>query len=340
MKFERLCISLLLIAASFFSVQSASAMGSGNPYLDAQTGLTYSLYKPVNTLGLPQTAFKVLVCGGGGEEWVYTRFSKGKRQIEVMQTMAGSHCSDPGMSVTMPSTKVNGISAKVFVYCDEFTNYNDVEIGKTTLLLLQGLGYYVEILESSISGRSYLSKGLIRKAKEIAIRNVNLYKDCISDQAPLIGIEPSAILSFRDEFIDLVPDELKDSAKQLGVNCLLFEEWFCREMDSKNIKQDQFTRTNQLIYLHGHCHQKSIASMTPTKKALSLPVGYEVRLINSGCCGMAGSFGYEKEHYEVSMKVGELVLARHAVDFRVLSRAPDGYFEQFALTAASFAGML
>jgi Fe-S oxidoreductase len=79
-------------------------------------------------------------------------------------------------------------------------------------------------------------------------------------------------------------------------------------MDSKNIKQDQFTRTNQLIYLHGHCHQKSIASLTPTKKALSLPVGYEVRLINSGCCGMAGSFGYEKEHYEVSMKVGELVL--------------------------------
>jgi FAD/FMN-containing dehydrogenase/Fe-S oxidoreductase len=197
---------------------------------------------------------------------------------------------------------------KVFVYCDEFTNYNDVEIGKTTLLLLQRLGYFVEILESSISGRSYLSKGLIRKAKEIAIRNVSLYKDHISDQTPLIGIEPSAILSFRDEYIDLVPDELKETARQLGANCLMFEEWFCREIDSKNIKQDQFTRTNQLIYLHGHCHQKSIASMTPTKKALSLPVGYEVRLINSGCCGMAGSFGYENEHYDVSMKVGELVL--------------------------------
>jgi len=118
MKSRRTRITLLVLSLLFISAIPASAMGSGDPYLDAQTGLTYSLYKPVNTLGLPQTAFKVLVCGGGGEEWVYTRFSKGKKQIEVMQTMAGSHCSDPGMSVKMPSVKVDGISAQVFVYCD------------------------------------------------------------------------------------------------------------------------------------------------------------------------------------------------------------------------------
>ena len=117
MRARRIVASLICILA-LLAPNVANAMGSGDPYLDAQTGLTYSLYKPVNTLGLPQTAFKVLVCGGGGEEWVYTRFSKGKKQIEVMQTMAGSHCSDPGMSVKMPSVKVNGISAQVFVYCD------------------------------------------------------------------------------------------------------------------------------------------------------------------------------------------------------------------------------
>jgi Fe-S oxidoreductase len=197
---------------------------------------------------------------------------------------------------------------KVYVFCDEFTNYNDFEIGKKTILLLQRLGYHVEILENSLSGRSYLSKGLIRTAKEIAIKNVSFFKKHISLQTPLIGVEPSAILTFRDEYIDLVTDNLRDDASQLAKNCLLFEEWFCREIDNKNITKEQFSTKKQVIRLHGHCHQKSIASMTPTKKALSLPKNHEVRIINSGCCGMAGSFGYEKEQYDVSMKVGNLVL--------------------------------
>ena len=97
---------------------NAFAMGSGDPYLDAQTGLTYSLYKPVNTLNFPQTKFKLLACGGGGEEWVYTRFGKAKKKIEVMQTMKGAHCSDPGLSIKLPSGKINGIRASLNVYCD------------------------------------------------------------------------------------------------------------------------------------------------------------------------------------------------------------------------------
>lgn len=197
---------------------------------------------------------------------------------------------------------------KVYVFCDEFTNYNDVEIGKKTVLLLQKLGYKVEILENSISGRTYLSKGLLRQSKEIAEQNVKLFKKYISATTPLIGIEPSAILSFRDEYTELVCDDLKEDAKYLAEHCLLFEEWFCKEVDKKNIKKEQFSSQQQHIRLHGHCHQKSIASMTPTKKALSFPENTEVRLIPSGCCGMAGSFGYEREHYEISMKVGELVL--------------------------------
>ena len=124
----------------------------------------------------------------------------------------------------------------------------------------------------------------------------------------MIGIEPSAILTFQDEYIELVTDDLKEDAKYLAHNCLLFEEWFCKEVDKKNIKKQQFSSQKQQILLQGHCHQKSIASMTPTKKALSFPENTEIRIIPSGCFGMAGAFGYESEHYEISMKVGELVL--------------------------------
>jgi Fe-S oxidoreductase len=197
---------------------------------------------------------------------------------------------------------------KVFLFCDEFTNYNDVEIGKKLVSLLQRLGYQVVIPEHIESGRSYLSKGLVREAQKIAIRNVEKLKDLITDETPLIGIEPSAILTFRDEYLDLVPAELKESAQKIAKNTFLFEEWFAQEIDKGNIKREQFTEEKRLIKLHGHCHQKSLSSLTPSKKSMSLPKNYEVHLIPSGCCGMAGSFGYEKEHYEVSMQIGELVL--------------------------------
>jgi Fe-S oxidoreductase len=159
-----------------------------------------------------------------------------------------------------------------------------------------------------MSGRTYLSKGLIKEAQKIAIKNVTYFSNYIDEDAPLIGIEPSAILTFRDEYLDLVPQNLHEPAQKLARNSFLFEEWFCKEIDNNQIKREQFSTENKVVRLHGHCHQKSIASLTPTKKALSFPENYEVLLINSGCCGMAGSFGYEEEHYEISMKIGELVL--------------------------------
>ncbi len=113
-------VTFLLLAFLLSSsvIPSALAMGSGNAYLDAQTGLTFSLYKPVNTVGLAQSKFQLLVCGGGGEQWVYTRFGKDKKLVEIMQTMSGAHCSDPGLSVNLAGIKVNGIKAEVHVYCD------------------------------------------------------------------------------------------------------------------------------------------------------------------------------------------------------------------------------
>ncbi|GAA4839197.1 FAD-binding and (Fe-S)-binding domain-containing protein [Algivirga pacifica] len=197
---------------------------------------------------------------------------------------------------------------QVYFFADEFTDYNDTPIGIKAVELLERLGYEVILPKHIESGRTYLSKGLVREAKEIAIRNVNLLKDIVSEDIPMVGIEPSTILTFRDEYIDLVPGYLKEEAKILGKNAMLVEEFLLKEMKKGNISSDQFTKEQKLIKLHGHCHQKALSSVGPTKQLLSLPENYEVHMIPSGCCGMAGSFGYEQEHYETSMQVGELVL--------------------------------
>jgi Fe-S oxidoreductase len=149
---------------------------------------------------------------------------------------------------------------------------------------------------------------MLREAQKIAIKNVELLKDTLSAEIPMIGLEPSAILTFRDEYLDLVPKYLKGVAEKIAENTFQFDEWFAREIDRGHIKKESFSTQKRLIKLHGHCHQKALSSLIPTKKSLSLPVNYEVHLIPSGCCGMAGSFGYEKEHYELSMEIGELVL--------------------------------
>ncbi len=196
----------------------------------------------------------------------------------------------------------------VYLFVDEFTNYNDVEVGKKAILLLEALGYSIRTLSHPISGRAYLSKGMLDEAKAIAQRNVELWSSIVTEDIPLVGIEPSALLTFRDEYPDLVTDEWVDRAKSLAGKVYLLEEFIAKELDAKRINPSAFTTEKKLLKLHGHCQQKSISSLVFAKKALSLPINYEVQLIPSGCCGMAGSFGYEKEHYDLSMQIGELVL--------------------------------
>lgn len=199
-------------------------------------------------------------------------------------------------------------NGKIFLFADEFTDYNDTEIGIKAVKLLTALGYEVVLPKHLQSGRTYLSKGLIRKAKKIAERNILMLKDIVSESSPLLGIEPSAILAFRDEYTELVGDKFRDAARTLAPNCLMIDEFISSEFDAGKISKDIFSEENKTIKLHGHCHQKSLASTVPTKKMLEIPSNYKVDEIKSGCCGMAGSFGYEKEHYDVSMKIGELVL--------------------------------
>ena len=196
----------------------------------------------------------------------------------------------------------------LYLFVDEFTNFNDAEIGRTAVLLLERLGYEVKTIPHPISGRAYLSKGMLDEARVLAMQNVRLWSSLISENTPLVGIEPSAILTFRDEYPDLVSEEWVEKAQALAKNTLLLEEFIAREADAKRITSASFSSEKKLMKLHGHCQQKAISSLVAAKKALSLPENFEVQLIPSGCCGMAGSFGYEKEHYDLSMQIGELVL--------------------------------
>jgi FAD/FMN-containing dehydrogenase/Fe-S oxidoreductase len=199
-------------------------------------------------------------------------------------------------------------NGRVHLFCDEFTNYTDAAIGIKAVELLNGLGYEVVIPPHGESGRAQLSKGLAREAQKLAVRNVESLHKVVTARAPLVGLEPSAILGFRDEYPDLVPPSLKEAARSLAKNALLFEEFISREADAGRIRRESFSAGSCMIKLHGHCHQKALSSLVPVVKALELPAGNRVQLIPSGCCGMAGSFGYEAEHFALSQQIGELVL--------------------------------
>lgn len=196
----------------------------------------------------------------------------------------------------------------VYLFCDEFTNFNDVEIGKQAILLLEKLGYEVLMVPHAFSGRALLSKGLLREAKKLANKNVETFKGRLNANTKLVSVEPSTILTFRDEYVDLVDEHLISDAERIAPLAVTIEEFIWEEYLAGNISSTQFTTKEENILLHGHCQQKAWGLLPTVSKILTIPVNYKVKDIPSGCCGMAGSFGYEKEHYELSMRVGELVL--------------------------------
>jgi FAD/FMN-containing dehydrogenase/Fe-S oxidoreductase len=202
----------------------------------------------------------------------------------------------------------SGRLGRVHFFADEFTDTLDANVGIKAVELLERLGWEVVIPAHVDSGRAQFSKGLVREARDLAARNVELLAGMVSAAEPLVGVEPSAILSFRDEYPDLVPDALAEKAKKLAAGVLLLDEFLARAAAAGLIGADAFTADSRQVLVHGHCHQKALASVDPTVTILSLPAHYAVDVIPSGCCGMAGSFGYEREHYDVSMKIGELVL--------------------------------
>jgi FAD/FMN-containing dehydrogenase/Fe-S oxidoreductase len=205
-------------------------------------------------------------------------------------------------------SRASGRLGRVHLFADEFTDTLDAGSGIKAVELLERLGWEVVIPEHVDSGRAEFSKGLVREARDLAARNVELLAGVVTAEEPLVGIEPSAILSFRDEYPDLVPDALVPEAEALAGNALLLDEFLAQAAAAGRIGPEAFTDKPQRVLVHGHCHQKALSSIDHTVAMLSLPRNYCVEVIPSGCCGMAGSFGYEREHYEVSMQIGELVL--------------------------------
>ena len=196
----------------------------------------------------------------------------------------------------------------VCLFIDEFSDYNDTETGISTVRLLTSLNYKVVTADHKVSARTFLSKGLVRTAKKTIRKNIQALSGIINSEMPLVGIEPSAILGFRDEYPELAGDDMKTQAESLASNSFMVDEFIAKEFRSGRIDSNAFTDDNRNILLHAHCQQKAVASSASTIEMLSIPVNYSVKEIPSGCCGMAGSFGYEKEHFELSNQVGELVL--------------------------------
>lgn len=204
-----------------------------------------------------------------------------------------------------PETRNKG---KVYLFADEFTDLQEADLGLKFAKLLMRLGYSVEIPRHAESGRAAISKGCLKLARKYAVRNVTLLKDKVCQDSPLVGIEPACILSFRDEYPDLVPADMRRSAIDLSRNCLLYDEFLMREIQAGRITAQDFTDCPREIWLHGHCHQKALVGIEKTASLLRFLPGTDVHVIPSGCCGMAGSFGYEKEHYRTSMEIGGMVL--------------------------------
>ena len=197
---------------------------------------------------------------------------------------------------------------QVHLFCDEFTDLNEAEIGIAAVKLLAALGYEVVLVRPGESGRALISGGFLKRAKRLVNRNVRFLSGMITDEAPLIGLEPSAVSCIKDEYPDLAAPELRADAEALAGRSLMFEEFLAREIDAGRIGPDAFTEQARTVLVHVHCHQKALTTSAAVLRVLGLPRHYTVREIPSSCCGMAGAFGYEKEHYDLSLKIGEQVL--------------------------------
>ncbi|MGB6153363.1 MAG: FAD-linked oxidase C-terminal domain-containing protein [Pricia sp.] len=209
--------------------------------------------------------------------------------------------------------------SKVVLFIDEFTQYLDNELGKDAIELLTRLGYEVELFYGE-SGRTYLSKGFLKQAKKLALAHIPKLKAFADLGHPVIGLEPSAILTFRDEYKRF--SQHPETTNAIALNSFLLEEFLSQEIQKGELTAAHFTKEAKTVKIHNHCHQKALSNQKVTFDVLNLPENYSVSIIASGCCGMAGSFGYEKEHYDVSMQVGELKLfpsVRKAAEDTIIS---------------------
>ena len=192
----------------------------------------------------------------------------------------------------------------VALYNDTFMNYNYPEIGIAAVELLEAAGYEVQLVNGGCCGRPMISKGMLDQARELARSNIAGLYDYARQGIPIVGCEPSCLLTLRDEYPEFVPEE---QARVVAENSFLIDEFLAKAKSDDRLDLT-FKDVEKRVLFHGHCHQKAMVGTEHSLAALRLVPGYEVELINAGCCGMAGSFGFEKEHYDISMQIGGLAL--------------------------------
>ena len=191
----------------------------------------------------------------------------------------------------------------VALYPDTFTNYFEPEVGVAACRVLQALGYRVRLAPAVCCGRPAISRGMLDRARRLAAASVTALSEFVDSGTPVVGLEPSCIFTFRDETPELVPEEQRRTAAALAGQTLLFDEFISR--DAAQVRQLAAGRAAETrAVAHGHCHQKAFCGAGPLRAALEA-TGAEVTVLDSGCCGMAGSFGYTEAHYDLSLAIGE-----------------------------------
>ena len=197
-----------------------------------------------------------------------------------------------------PTSERDTPNGKVVLFHDTFLNFNYPEIGKAATLLLEAAGYHVRLADRVCCGRPMISKGLAETARAHAAYNVQSLHSLVRGGYSIVGCEPSCLLTFRDEYLDLVGGS---AAEEVAQASFLLEEFIVREIEAGRWNLT-YSHPRPKALIHGHCHEKALVGSRPLKEALSR--AYDVEDVDSGCCGMAGSFGYEKEHYNLSMDIG------------------------------------
>ncbi len=228
----------------------------------------------------------------------------------IRPTGGGKNGSQKGLTGKAGSTgTANATPAektKVALIVDWFTDYHEPSVAKAALNVLRALGCEVKVIGPLESGRTQISRGILDTAKKISIRNIRDLKPLVDADYRLVGLEPSEILTFRDEYPDLCDDEQLEDARKVAAASFLFEEFLANETDP-DLFGDVFSGADKRVYVHGHCYTKALVGTSPVLESLRR-ARYEPVELRTGCCGMAGSFGYEEKNYDVSMKIGELAL--------------------------------
>lgn len=202
--------------------------------------------------------------------------------------------------------KTQDTQSKAYLWVDEFTNYLDAKLGIQAILLLEKLGIEVEVLPFMDSARSLISKGFLEEAKKKINQNIDTLASYLKGEIPILGIEPSTILGIRDDYFRYVDADKKMTLEQIRNKTFLIDEFLDTYLAEHLELKELFTDASRELLFHGHCHQKSLSHSKHSLSILNFPKNYQAKEIPSGCCGMAGSFGYE--NFELSMKVGEMVL--------------------------------